>query len=209
MLIILGALTKMENNNETSNPETEPTSPADKIIYRHIGYSMIAGAIPLPVLDVIAVTAIQVDMMKQLAELHGADFDKDRGKSVVSALAGATFARMGASALKVIPGVGTVMGAAFQAVFAGASTYALGQLFDSHFSSQSSIFDVDMETLKRKYDEYVEKGKKIAEQLYKEQKSESGLETIEKLHKLKESGAISEEEFEKTKQSILDKMNKK
>jgi uncharacterized protein (DUF697 family) len=195
----------MEENNK---PETE-SSPSEKIIHNHIAFSMIAGAIPVPIVDIVAVTAIQVDMIHQLAELYSVDFNKDKGKSIATSLTGTTFARLGASAIKTIPGVGTWLGVTFQVILAGASTYALGQLFNNHFSSKGNLFDFDTEAMKKKYEEYVEKGKKVAENLYKEQKSSDNLDTIEKLHKLKESGAITEEEFEKAKQSILDKINKK
>jgi len=40
----------------------------EKIIYDHVGFSMIAGAIPIPVLDLLAVSAIQFDMIRQLAK---------------------------------------------------------------------------------------------------------------------------------------------
>ena len=42
----------------------------EKIITDHVGFSMIAGAIPIPVLDILAVSAIQLDMIRQLAKKY-------------------------------------------------------------------------------------------------------------------------------------------
>lgn len=192
-----------ENNNQ---PENEVSTPAEKIIYKHIAFAMVAGAIPIPIVDVISVSAIQVDMLKQLAELYSVDFNKDKGKSIASALTSASLARIGASAVKAIPAVGTLLGITVQVILAGGSTYALGKVFESHFTNNGDLFNFDTDAFKKKYEEYLEKGKKIAEKLKRDQKDQDAAATIDKLHKLKESGALSEEEFEKAKKSILDKM---
>ena len=44
-----------------------------EIIQNHIVFSMIAGAIPLPLADIAAVTAIQLDMIKQIAKHRSVD----------------------------------------------------------------------------------------------------------------------------------------
>jgi uncharacterized protein (DUF697 family) len=179
---------------------------AEKIITNHIIYSMTAGAIPLPLVDVTAVTVIQLDMIKQLANHYGAQYDQDSGKSLVSSLVGATLARMGASAVKAIPGVGTVIGISTQVLLSGASTYALGKIFDGHFSKRGSIFDLDVNDVKSKYEELLQKGKDVVQGLRKEKKDEDIPATIAKLKELKDAGAITDAEFEATKKKLLEKM---
>lgn len=178
----------------------------EKIILSHVIYSMTAGAIPIPLADIAAVTAIQLDMIRQIAGEYGAEYDNDSGKSLVSALAGATLARLGASVVKAIPGIGTALGIGTQVILSGAATYALGKVFDAHFSSRGSIFDFNTDKMKEKYNEFLEKGKEVAGKLKKESKSEDIPATLEKLRKLKESGAITEEEYEETKKKLLQKM---
>lgn len=51
-----------------------PEKSVDQIINEHVGFSMAVGAIPLPVLDFTAVTAIQIDLIRQLAKKHEVDF---------------------------------------------------------------------------------------------------------------------------------------
>ncbi|MEM7182495.1 MAG: DUF697 domain-containing protein [Spirochaetota bacterium] len=201
----------MENQEETTEETSEETEipleeKTDTIIYRHMLFAMTAGAIPIPFIDVAAVTAIQLDMIRQLAEEYSIDYNNEMGKSIASSLTGATLARAGASAIKAIPGVGTWLGITAQAILSGASTYALGNIFRNHFSEDGDLFDINVEQMKEKYEEYLEKGKEVAKKLKREAKEEDDLSALDKLHKLKESGAISEEEYEKAKKGILDKL---
>ncbi|MCX7679599.1 MAG: DUF697 domain-containing protein [Spirochaetes bacterium] len=186
------------NEGKNRNVET--------IIKNHIVYSMTAAMIPIPLVDITAVTAIQLDMIKQIASAHGVQFDQDAGKALVSSLAGATFARLCASAVKAIPGVGTIVGISTQVALSGASTYALGKIFDAHFAQRGSIFDLRVERVKSKYDELVEKGKDVVRSFVDERKAEDIFATIAKLKELKDAGAITEEDFEQTKQRLLEKI---
>jgi uncharacterized protein (DUF697 family) len=45
---------------------------SSSIIKSHVVGSMGGGAIPIPFIDVVAVTAIQLDMIKQLARFYSA-----------------------------------------------------------------------------------------------------------------------------------------
>jgi len=49
---------------------------ADRVINNHVMVSMGAGAIPVPLLDVAAVTAIQLDLIRELSYLYDADFSE-------------------------------------------------------------------------------------------------------------------------------------
>jgi uncharacterized protein (DUF697 family) len=41
---------------------------ADEIIKNHVWFSTIPGWLPIPLIDLAAVTAVQIDMIKQLCE---------------------------------------------------------------------------------------------------------------------------------------------
>ena len=168
---------------------------------------MTAGAIPIPLVDFVAISAIQPDMIKQIAEFYSADYDANKGKSLASSLAGTSFAKIGASIIKGIPGVGTAVGISAQILLAGASTYALGKVFESHFSGNNTLNDFNMDTMKKKYNDLLDKGKEFAEGLKSNLGSDDVFETIEKLKKLKDSGVITEDDFEKTKKELLRKIS--
>lgn len=139
---------------------------AETIIRNHVIWSMGASyIIPLPVADVFAVSALQLDMIRQMCRVYDIDFAETQGKAIVSALTTSTMARAGArSLLKVIPVVGTVVGGITVAVVNGASTYALGEVFKKHFSNGGTFLDFDTDRLKKLYQEKFEKGKKVAQE---------------------------------------------
>jgi len=59
---------------------------------------------------------------------------------------------------------------------------------------------------KKKFKDFFQKGKGVAEELRKNPNREDILDTIAKLQELKESGAISEKEYESTKKELLAKL---
>jgi uncharacterized protein (DUF697 family) len=190
--------------------DSNKTAHADTIIRNHMIWSMGAGFIPVPVADFFAVSAVQLDMIRQLCNVYGVDFKQTQGKAVITALTGSSLARLGARAIKLIPGVGSVLGGVSLAILSGASTYALGEVFKSHFETGGTILDFDVERLKKYYNEKFEKGKEVAEELHKntpkkepENVVNDKLSQLQQLAKLKEDGIISEEEFTELKKKII------
>jgi uncharacterized protein (DUF697 family) len=183
---------------------------ADSIIKNHMIWSMGAGFIPIPIADLFAVSAIQLDMIRQLAKLYEIDFKQTEGKALISALTGTGLARLGARAVKFIPGVGSVLGGITLAALSGASSYALGEVFKKHFETGGTFLDFDPSRLKKYYDEKFEKGKEVAKEIQKDQKikeknssSTTIIDKLKDLADLKEKGLISDEEFEDFKKKLL------
>jgi uncharacterized protein (DUF697 family) len=173
----------------------------DRIVREHILWAIGAGLVPLPVLDIVAVTAVQLDMLKQLATHHGVPFTETEGKAWVTALAGNMVARLGANALKLIPGIGTLIGGVSMSILAGASTYAIGQVAIGHFERGGTFTDIDMGRARQVYEEELERGKRVAENLSGEKKDV--IDKLERLAKLREKGILSDEEFEAQKKRVL------
>jgi uncharacterized protein (DUF697 family) len=185
----------------------------DPIIRDHVLYAMGAGLIPIPMIDVAAVTAVQLDMIRQLCKKNGVDFNETQGKAWVAALTGSTLSRLAAGVVKLIPGVGTILGGVTMSILSGASTYAVGRVAEESLQKNGSIFEMDFAKAKKRYDEAFEQGKEVAETLKKEAEakknvpaSEDVFTTLEKLGKLKESGVITEEEFEAKKKDLLSRI---
>lgn len=138
---------------------------ADSIIRNHTIWSMGAGFIPILIADIFAVSALQLDMIRQLCKVYDIDYEETRGKAIVTSLTGATIARLGArSVIKLIPGLGSIIGGVTVSIFAGASTYALGEVFKTHFDSGGTILDFDPDRVRKFYREKFEKGKDIAKE---------------------------------------------
>ncbi|MFA7406122.1 MAG: DUF697 domain-containing protein, partial [Pelobacteraceae bacterium] len=68
-----------------------------------------AGLVPIPVVDVVAMTAVQMAMLKKLAALYDIPFSEQCSKSAVAALIGGLNAGyLGGSALKMFPVFGVL-----------------------------------------------------------------------------------------------------
>src|SRR5687768_11269925 len=148
---------------------TDRDKHADTIIRNHIIWSMRAGLIAVPIVDFFAVSGFQLDMIRQLCKVYEQDFKESEGKAIITSLTGSGLARMGAKAMiKLIPGIGSVIGGVTMAVLAGASSFALGEVFKKHFETGGTFLDFDVKRLKKMYNEKFEKGKKVAEQFQKE-----------------------------------------
>lgn len=206
------------------NIQDERTKHADTVIRNHVIWSMGAGFIPILIADIFAVSALQLDMIRQLCKVYGVDFSETQGKAIVTSLTSSTIARVTAgSVVKLIPGLGSLLGGATVSAFAGASTYALGEVFKRHFQTGGTILDFDPARLRKLYKEKFEKGKKVVEEWRKKDPAAEQAETVQnpfesdsapssdvlarlkELAALKEQGVISDAEFEQMKKKLIEK----
>ncbi len=117
----------------------------------------LAGAVPIPGADLAVVTAIQVKLIRDIAEVFGVPVDKDvaifiMGEVLSGGMRG--FVRWGAEALKAagwIPGGQLVEGAilAVGAAVAGGTTYGVGKASVAWFQSGRAI---DSDALRTVFD---------------------------------------------------------
>jgi uncharacterized protein (DUF697 family) len=122
---------------------------ASKLVDRFSLWSGAAGLIPVPLVDIAAVGGVQLQMLRRLSEIYGVPFSDNRGKSIIASLAGsvlpastATTTAIGvSSALKSIPGVGTVIAACTMPVFSAGATWVIGKVFIQHFASGGTLLD--------------------------------------------------------------------
>lgn len=126
----------------------------------HVGaYAVAAGAaatIPLPVVDIPLVLAIQAKMFHTLASIYHQDFDRKQVGEVLSALGLGYLGRFGGrQLLKFIPGYGSAM----SAVYAGASTYALGLTLCAYFSRVRDGFVPDKKEFRQLYERHFKEGR--------------------------------------------------
>lgn len=186
---------------------------SEEIIKTHVIWAVGGGLIPLPLVDFVAVTSIQLDMVRQLCELHNVSYEKRAGKSLVSALAGTSLASIGASFVKAIPGFGSLLGGVSMSLMSGASTYALGTVFQTHFSRGGNLDNLSVKDFQSLYKEKVEEGKTKAKEWKAEEDKEkrSGtisrekmLQELEKLALMKNQGIINDAEYSSMRQKVLD-----
>jgi uncharacterized protein (DUF697 family) len=190
--------------NSPKMTQEEKQHRADDIIRNHLAFAASAALLPIPLADFAAVSAVQLNMLRQLATVYRVGFADSLGRNVIAALAGGGIARVGASLIKAIPGVGTLIGEFTMPALSAASTYALGQVVANHFSKGGTLEDFDMRTAKKKYEEELKNGKQAAKETAAKVENPEDLVTkLKKLSELKDAGILSEDEFSQMKAKIL------
>lgn len=135
---------------------------ATKITSKHELLAFGAGVVPFPLLDIAAITVIQLRMLSILSEHYDVKFSENRVKSILGALLGGfvpTSLACGSvgSLIKSVPVVGAVAGALTMPVFAAASTRAVGRVFTQHFESGGTFLDCDLSAMREEVKEEVSK----------------------------------------------------
>ncbi len=108
-------------------------------------WSGVAGLIPLPFVDVLAVGGLQLQMLRRLSQIYDVQFSENRGKALIASLAGTmipvTSGMGAASALKGVPLLGMIASAFVMPVLSAGATYAIGKAFVQHFESGGTLLD--------------------------------------------------------------------
>lgn len=128
------------------------------------GYALAAAGLgALPVVDLVAVSAVQAKLLHSLAILYGQRWDKSTlteflglmGAGIASSYLLRLFSR---AVVKVIPFWGQTVGAVWGASSSGATTYALGKAAIYFFVRRKDGLNVDPEALRRIYADELERG---------------------------------------------------
>jgi uncharacterized protein (DUF697 family) len=135
----------VETNSTSSETPENRAEHATKLVERFAAWAGALGVIPVPVVDLVAVGALQVQMLRRLSQIYNVPFADNRGKALITSLAGAAVpmsSGLGAAQfLKAIPIVGSVIGALVTPTLAAAMTYAIGKVFIQHFESGGTLLD--------------------------------------------------------------------
>jgi uncharacterized protein (DUF697 family) len=130
---------------------SEPVAPenrnevAAKLVDRFAIWSGVAGLIPIPIVDAVAVGGLQLELLRRISQIYEVPFSENRGKALIAALAGAmipaTSGIGAASVLKAVPVLGTIVGGLVMPVLSAGATYAIGKAFIQHFASGGTLLD--------------------------------------------------------------------
>jgi uncharacterized protein (DUF697 family) len=161
---------KKEETLATRKQSSARQEEAEKLITHHMGWSALAGFVPVPIYDFAAVTGSQLHMLKKMSEIYDVPFRDEAGKKIIAAListlgAAAIGKALAASLIKSIPVIGTATGLLLMPALASASTYALGHVFIKHFETGGNLLDLDVNKMETFFKEKLQEGKKIASDL--------------------------------------------
>ena len=156
-----------ETMSEIPENGTAPTAELlDKIVRQHMIAAFAAGIVPIPVLDIAAMSGVQFNLVRKLSRVYGVPFSQNVVKNIVGGLLGGAVpiysGPLLAGMVKFVPLVGTTLGIVSLPFVAAGTTYAVGHLFIEHFESGGSLLSFDLEKAKRVFPDLVSRGKAVA-----------------------------------------------
>ncbi|MCI5157054.1 MAG: DUF697 domain-containing protein [Candidatus Electrothrix sp. AUS1_2] len=138
----------------------------ERIIRNHLLTAMGVGLIPLPLVDMVGITGVQLNMLRRLSNTYEVPFTEHKVKNILTSLVGGgsilPLGRTLISLTKMIPVAGQTIGAVAMPVTAGAVTYAVGKVFHQHFASGGTFLTFDPDKVREYYKQMLEEGKAIA-----------------------------------------------
>jgi uncharacterized protein (DUF697 family) len=142
--VVSDALASPASADVPTNPEERDVF-ATNLVDRFAVWAGVAGLIPVPVVDMLAVGGLQVQMLRRLSQIYEVPFSENGGKALIASLAGtmipATSSMGAGSALKAVPFVGWIVSGFVMPVLSAGATYAIGKAFIQHFASGGTLLD--------------------------------------------------------------------
>ena len=147
----------------------------DRIIRNHVYVALAVGLIPIPFMDFVGVTGVQLNMMRKLARIYKIPFSKDMVKNLIGALIGGSFPasfgpRIASSVTKAVPVIGFGLGAISASALSGACTYAIGKVFSRHFAEGGTFLCFNPDTARAFYEEMFREGQTVVSELKHQKK---------------------------------------
>ncbi|MEM9459462.1 MAG: DUF697 domain-containing protein [Myxococcota bacterium] len=145
---------------------------ANGIVQSNVYWSMGAGVLPLPVFDLVAITGVQLKMLRQLSALYDVPFREGLAKKAVTSLlvglGGVGLGGMiGISLFKFVPVVGASLGAVSVPVISGMLTHAVGRTFVMHFEAGGTLLDFKPRVMREYFRKEYSKAKDVVSEVKK------------------------------------------
>lgn len=108
---------------------------------------------PVPLADALLTATVQLRMVKKLSAFYGVPFSLTQGKWVIASFVSSYTVNAAAlwstqSFIKLVPVVGTALGAVSMPMTAAGFTYALGRVLVRHFENGGHLDDFEPERYK-------------------------------------------------------------
>jgi uncharacterized protein (DUF697 family) len=142
------------------------TSKAEAIVATYMAWSFGVGFLPFALVDMVALSGVQLKMLHSLAKNYGLEFPPQLGKSLIASLLGggvpvSLSSKLARLAVRSIPFYGWVT-LISTSLFGSASTYAIGKVFIQHFESGGTFLTFDPRKVRDYYAQQFEQGKEVA-----------------------------------------------
>jgi uncharacterized protein (DUF697 family) len=167
------------NKSEEQQSGTVPPSAearleqAHDVVQRNVYWAMGAGVLPLPVFDIVATSAVQLKMLRELSAVYDVTFREGVAKKAVTSLfvgvGGVGIGGLiGASFAKFIPIIGQSLGVVSVPVVSGMLTHAVGKTFVMHFEAGGTLLDFKPKAMRKYFEQEFGKAKDIVVEMHKD-----------------------------------------
>jgi uncharacterized protein (DUF697 family) len=153
-ILVNPSLPAVPATTEKMSPQTRAS--AEKIVRDHIPFAVGAGLLPIPGVDLAAITALQLKMLAVLAVHYRVAFTRSQGRLIVTSLIGSvgTTVLVGGALLSIaksVPFFGGLIGLSSLSLAGGAITHAMGQLVIDHFETGGTMENFDLNVAQRAF----------------------------------------------------------
>lgn len=148
----------------------------NRSINRHAMYSAGAVLIPIPMIEVVTNTTMQIHLIARLCDLYQVRFSQHAVKASIATFVGVVLptGKIGVAAYltaRAVPVVGPILGLTTAPVLAGAMTWAIGRVFAWHFEHGGSLDDFQADDAIARFKQEFSEGKRRARDLMHPEKS--------------------------------------
>ncbi|MEM9461360.1 MAG: DUF697 domain-containing protein [Myxococcota bacterium] len=166
--VLLTGLSRLEQANQT--------------VQNHVYAAMGAGVLPLPVVDLVAITGVQLNMLRQLSKQYEIPFREGLArKAVISLFVGLGGVGIGGvigfSLFKFVPVVGASLGVVSVPVISGMLTHAVGRTFIMHFEAGGTLLDFKPRVMRDYFRKEFSSAKESVSDMEKEKNKAKGIKT--------------------------------
>ena len=109
-----------------------------------------AGGFPIPLLDLVLVTGLQIRLASHLANIYGVSISKNKIKTLLAVLSGGGITAGSASLSKSVLGFGTIYGGMVSGSVAYLMTKKVGNFFQEIFESEHGLTDANVKKIQNK-----------------------------------------------------------
>jgi len=148
----------------TAVARAERLARAHSLVQNYVLASASIALVPVPLLDLAGLAALQVKLVHGLAKHYDVPFKDSIAQSLVAALlsgASSVLLVKGLFSLaKAVPVLGSLAGGSL-AISGASTTYAVGEVFIKHFESGGTLLDFDPQQVKDVFQRLLKKGKAV------------------------------------------------
>lgn len=142
-------------SREHATADRAYTEETRKIIRKHAGMAGVGGLVPIPAVDFVATSAINLKMLQTLAALNDVEFRVESARAAISSLVvGGGSTLLGFS---VVTGRLPLVGLVVRPAVAAGLTLAIGRTFALHFMLGGSFHGFDPEAYRDFFNQHFER----------------------------------------------------